>query len=71
MDICNSKGFKPENLSEHGVLAQEIQKVMPDAVVPAPFNNDYLTVRYEKIVPLLIQAIKELKVEVESLKKSK
>jgi len=71
MDICNSKGFKPENLSEHGVLAQEIQKVMPDAVVPAPFNNEYLTVRYEKIVPLLIQAIKELKVEVEALKKSK
>jgi hypothetical protein len=50
-----------------GVIAQEIEQVLPEAVITR--NDGYKAVNYDKIIPLLLQAIKELKVEVQSLKK--
>ena len=40
-----------------GVIAQEILEVLPEAVTTR--DTGYLAVRYEKIIPLLIEAIKE------------
>ena len=48
-----------------GVIAQEIEKVLPEAVVDR--DTGYKAVRYELIVPLLIQAIKELDAKVDLL----
>lgn len=48
-----------------GVIAQEMQQVLPEVVVDA---NGILGVSYENIVGVLIEAIKELKAEVDQLK---
>ena len=49
-----------------GVIAQEIEEVLPEVVTTR--DNGYKAVKYEKIVPLLIEAIKELKQEIEELR---
>jgi hypothetical protein len=48
-----------------GVLAQEVEKVLPESVVDR--HDGYKAVKYEKIVPLLIEAIKELNSKIEHL----
>jgi hypothetical protein len=48
-----------------GVIAQEIENVLPQIVIER--DNGYKAVDYEKIVPLLIQAIKELSAKVKEL----
>jgi hypothetical protein len=49
-----------------GVIAQEIEKVIPEVV--GTRENGMKAVKYDRIIPLLIEAIKELKAEVDALK---
>lgn len=53
---------------EVGVSAQQVQAVLPEVVVPAPISDKYLTVHYDRLVPLLIEAIKEQQKQIEDLK---
>ena len=48
-----------------GVIAQEVQSVLPEVVVER--DNGYLGVDYQKLVPVLIEAIKELSAKVKEL----
>ena len=50
-----------------GVIAQEIEQVLPEAVTTR--KNGYLAVDYDKVVPLLVEAIKELSGKVDKLEK--
>lgn len=79
VEKCKEVGFKPYiTQNEHGFKAQEILDIVADAVTRAPFDDngagssrsgkDYLTVKYDKLVPLLVEAIKELTEELNQLK---
>ena len=64
-----------------GLIAQEVKEILPEAVSLAPIDwdnmegtesktgEDYLTIDYTKIVPLLVESIKELSKENDDLKK--
>jgi hypothetical protein len=53
---------------EVGVSAQSVQVVLPEVVGPAPIDPQYLTVDYARMMPLVIEAIKELRAEIQALK---
>jgi hypothetical protein len=67
-EVAVSLGYDA-SIQEVGVSAQSVQAVQPEAVAPAPIDEQYLTVRYEKLVPLLIEAIKALDQKVDALAK--
>jgi len=81
--LANELGGFDTTIKEIGVAAQSVKEVAPEAVFPAPFDNgfnpstqlyysksgeNYLTVQYEKLVPLLIEGIKELNTKFEEYK---
>jgi len=59
-----------------GVIAQEVQKVLPSAIIestlPLKMGDDdeteYMTVQYDQLMGLMVEAIKELKDEITALK---
>jgi hypothetical protein len=68
---ANLIGYEGNDL-QVGVSAQEVESILPEIVFPAPkahrMGYDYKTVKYDRLVPLLVNAINEQKDIVESQK---
>ena len=60
--------WKSDNTRMDGVLAHELQEVLPYAVTGVKDGEQMQGVDYSKIVPVLIQAIKDQQVQIEQLK---
>lgn len=71
-DLAASFGYE-QNKIHVGLSAQKVQDVLPEVVELAPFDseyrdgryesvsgNNYLTMHYDRVVALLVEAIKEL-----------
>ena len=66
--------WKRDGTPSAGVIAQEVQGVLPEAVkevTPVKGGDSHLSVNYHALTSILIEAIKELKAEVEELKGGK
>jgi hypothetical protein len=61
--------WKSEDTRMDGVLAHELAEVLPYAVSGVKDGKDMQSVDYSKIVPVMVQAIKELKAKIETLEK--
>jgi hypothetical protein len=80
-EIAEQYGYTDKK-EQVGVIAQDVEKILPQIVVPAPFDiaqdedgneysksgENYKTVHYDKLVPLLIEAIKEQQIQINYLK---
>ena len=59
--------WKENRKSSYGVIAQELEEILPELVG----SGDVKTVNYNGIIGILIEAIKELKQEIDDLKNTK
>jgi hypothetical protein len=76
-DIAKQYGYTDDEV-QVGLSAQAAKRVQPEVVKPAPFDTNpdgtsksgenYLTIQYERLVPLLVEGIKELRQELNSIK---
>ena len=71
--VKNIRGVSYETIDTHrkniGVIAQEIEKVLPEVVLTDTTENQFKSVAYGNIVGVLIEAIKELSSRVDNLEK--
>lgn len=63
-----AKGLNKEKdeRNNYGLIAQEVEEILPELI--HPIYDKYKSVDYEQLIPILIQSIKELKEEVDTLK---
>ena len=60
--------WKADESRSYGVIAHELEEVLPQAVSGEKDAEEMQSVDYSKIVPLLVKSIQELKAEIELLK---
>ena len=79
-NVSKELGYSDDEIRV-GVIAQELEQVLPEVVALAPVDsrldengklvsisgNNYKTVQYDKIIPLLIEGIKEQQIQIEKL----
>jgi hypothetical protein len=81
-DLAKDHGYNSDKV-QIGMSAQEVQKIAPEIVKLAHFDmeiingevasksgENYLTLDYSKLVPILVEAIKEQQTQIEDLKKA-
>jgi hypothetical protein len=67
----NKEAFPEKNFGaqdELGFIAQEVEKVVPEIVTKENTKDEYRSVKYDKLVALLVEAIKEQQKQIDSLK---
>jgi len=67
----DQKSFPDKNFSDNtelGFIAQEVEKVLPEVVSKDKTPEEYRSVKYDKVVALLVEAIKEQQKQIDSLK---
>lgn len=63
-------GYPGEVKRQYGLIAQEVEPIAPDLIGERKmYDETYKLIRYEKIVPILISAVKEQQEQIEELKK--
>jgi hypothetical protein len=77
-DLAVKIAYENDSTRKIGFIAQEIEKVLPEVISIAPFDsnkhghsisgNNYLTVNYAKVIPLLIEALKEQKKQIDYIR---
>ena len=79
-EIAQEYNLDPDNKLHVGVSAQDVQSVLPEIVELAPFDTsnlpsgekvsrsgqNYLTIKYDKLTPVLIEGVKELENRIEN-----
>jgi len=80
-ELAKTFGFS-NNKQQVGLSAQEVEKILPEVITEAPFDiakddngneysksgQNYKTIYYDKLIPLLVEAIKEQQLQIEEIK---
>ena len=56
-----------ENDVKYGLIAQEVKEIVPELVKETEDSSSFLSINYDGLIPILIEAIKEQQVTIDSI----